>query len=365
VAEKKKAETERDDALQKLRVGANSSDPSKKRELGSYLGTGEGQLVRSGEYRGSGVLVSSLSNWTAKCESLELEKKKAESERDDALRRLSAFGRAGVQESSMLIWTRHRCGLGDNWAPLVAHYRQLVEDVFVMEVCRATGSPLHCVKVIEFDSGGALVDLEVCHNLRPGDIDTLLQGHLFSVMSSLLRLACSSTSPSHSVSGGEVSLISQQLMEMNERLQKQLLSAQSELATYRRGQPKKSDGTKDENSLFKELMIFRNRRALANSIRGLEDSLEPSFGLREVVDPKSPVDPAVLRCEPVYSVTLDEYRDVLQQLRSLCSAGMEDEDGGTRLWNEHVLARVEEERRFTNKLSQLNPQFPQIRDDEV
>ncbi|KAH9597730.1 WD40 repeat [Trypanosoma melophagium] len=372
VADKKKAEAERDDALQRLQACANVPDPLNRRELVPYLDSmsitsymgQEGQLVRKPDSSESEALVP-LCNVNAPFESFMMAKRISEAKRDDAPHRLCEGGRSFGLDSPLVSWTRHRCGLGDNWGPLVSQYRQLVEDVFVMEVCRATAVPSDCVKVVNFVSGGALVDLEVCHSLSAEDIDTLLQGHMFSGMLALLRLSGSSVSPTQSASGGEVSLVSQQLMEMNEQLQKQLLVAQAELATYRRDQPRRNNGTKIENALFKELMTFRNRRALANSFRGLEESLEPSFSLREAIDPKLPVDPAVLRCEPIYSVTLDEYRDVLQQLRSLCSAGVEDEDGGTRLWNEHVVARVEEERRFTHQLSQLNPKFPRCRDGDL
>ncbi|KEG10207.1 hypothetical protein DQ04_04051060 [Trypanosoma grayi] len=288
---------------------------------------------------------------------------RAASVRDDSIRQNDSVAMSSRTGSSLLTWTRHRCTLGEAWSSLVSQCPQLVEDVFVMEVHRAASVPVENIRRVEFLRSGSVVDLEVCHSGHCEAVNECLERHPFNTMAQLLKTTHPSISPTISTSGDSVSAVSQQLIQMNEQLQQQLLIAQLELEKHRPNQ--RASHVLNEDSTVKELELFRSRRVLSNSMRGLEETLLPSFTLQNNLDPKLAVDPSILRREPIYCVTLDEYRSILQQTSPAWHSETEEDEGHTRLWNEHVVARAEEERRFTDQLRQLAPQYCRRNDDTV
>ncbi|RNF15768.1 uncharacterized protein Tco025E_05426 [Trypanosoma conorhini] len=249
-----------------------------------------------------------------------------------------------------LRWTRHVYNLGKGWVPLVSQYRQLVGDVLLLEVSRATCLPSDCVRRVEFAPGGLVAEFEVLKTKEFIDVDGCLRRHSFGTMSALMELSRSGVRQMSFASVSEVDGVSE--VPTHVYVGAQLLSPKAPMW------PESSKA----GVTMRELELFRCRRALASRMRRMEETLQPSSGFSSGLDAAAPVDPYELQREPVYCVTLEEYRAVLQRCVDARDQGTDDEDGddSTRLWNEHVVARAEEERRFTQQLGLSGPCYAQL-----
>ncbi|RHW69688.1 bilobe protein [Trypanosoma brucei equiperdum] len=252
-------------------------------------------------------------------------------------------------------FSRYRCMLGEMWGPLVKRYRALVEDVFLMEVFRATSIPPNYVKGLEFGRGGLFVEVDIYDVHSCENVNLCLQRHKFSVLDKLIRLSqsCSATAHDPHQLGEETSASQRGPGCVAERN----LGLNGESRKFFQ----QTSHCIDE-AQAKELDAFRCRRAFANSLRRGEETLRSLLISQSEIDPKVPVDSLALQREPIYCVTLDEYRCVLRQLGAASRRVTQRQrdisgDEQTRLWNEHVVKQAEKERRFARRLSHPYPQF--------
>ncbi|PWV09348.1 hook complex protein, conserved [Trypanosoma cruzi] len=346
-AAKAKAEAERDDARQKLR-GAEEGLESFRRQAESRRAQIAGLQSAASSTRPT---PSSTRNAAPPLYTVTAEEYEA-----------VAFSRIGARESycrpESSNWVRYHYNLGEACVYLVRHYRQLVEDVLLLEFSRATRLPIDYSRRVEFVSGGLAAEFYACPSKDTVDVDFLLRRHSFSRLASLMQLSGSVKNQSLCTCSSEATVANVSPVMANEMAQPNIRMASL-------GSQKLISGPwslQDSNhaSILKELELFRSRRALAGSMRRSETTLNVSFDLPNRINPSASVDSSELQREPVYCVTLDEYHALLQQLTNAYRTLTDDDDeneNGTRLWNEHVVARAEEERRFTRQMSRLEPWY--------
>ncbi|KAF5224807.1 hypothetical protein ECC02_002112 [Trypanosoma cruzi] len=346
-AAKAKAEAERDDARQKLR-GAEEGLESFRRQAESRRAQIAGLQSAASSAKPT---PSSTRNAAAPLYTVTAEEYEA-----------VAFFRVGARESycrpESSNWVRYHYNLGEACVYLVKHYRLLVEDVLLLEFSRATRLPIDYSRRVEFVSGGLAAEFYACPSKDTVDVDFLLRRHSFSRLASLMQLSGSVKNQSLCTCPSEATVANVSPVMANEMAQPNIRMASL-------GSQKLISGPwslQDSNhaSILKELELFRSRRALASSMRRSETTLNVSFDLPNIINPSASVDSSELQREPVYCVTLDEYHALLQQLTNAYRTLTDDDDeneNGTRLWNEHVVARAEEERRFTRQMSRLEPWY--------
>ncbi|CBH15011.1 hypothetical protein, conserved, (fragment), partial [Trypanosoma brucei gambiense DAL972] len=163
-------------------------------------------------------------------------------------------------------FSRYRCMLGEMWGPLVKRYRALVEDVFLMEVFRATSIPPNYVKGLEFGRGGLFVEVDIYDVHSCENVNLCLQRHKFSVLDKLIRLSqsCSATAHDPHQLGEETSASQRGPGCVAERN----LGLNGESRKFFQ----QTSHCIDE-AQAKELDAFRCRRAFANSLRRGEETL--------------------------------------------------------------------------------------------
>ncbi|EKF31019.1 hypothetical protein MOQ_005148 [Trypanosoma cruzi marinkellei] len=346
-AAKAKAEAERDDARQKLR-GAEEGLESFRRQAESRRAQIAGLQSAASPTRPtpSGTRNAASPLYTVTAEEYEA----------------VASSVLGASESSCRPqsskWVRYHYNLGEACVPLVRHYRQLVEDILLLEFSRATRLPIDYSRRVVFVSGGSVAEFYVCPSKDTVDVDFLLRRHSFSTLGSLMQLSSSVRNQSLRTPSSEATVANVSPVMANARAHENIRMAPLGSKTPI-SEPWNLQSS-NRASILKELELFRSRRALASSMRRLEATLNVSFDLPNRINPVASVDPSELQREPVYCVTLDEYHALLQQLSNAYRTQTDDDDeseNGTRLWNEHVVARAEEERRFTRQMSRLEPWY--------
>ncbi|KAH8616633.1 WD domain [Trypanosoma vivax] len=245
----------------------------------------------------------------------------------------------------------YRCALGELWVPLVQKYQPLVEDVITMEVYRATKISPDFIRCVRFLKGGSYVDLEVKQSQRREEVHQRLREHQFSVMNSLLCLSryCQRASSNwcSPPSSSSDALPSSDTKRPGKRVVHDIGVGSADDVGSHCLFPQ----VEGYDSLISELAVFRRRRSLANRLRMSEETLRGPSGEFE---PAVAVDLPSLQQEPIYCVTLDEYRQLMAEVGLSCKRDPHlrlDEDEKTRLWNRHIMERAEDERQFTRLLS--------------